>query len=70
MVDNLEPLLDVVICSILDFLRVHQSYAQKIILEISTICLWLFFSQVSILCKNPHYWMEQVSKEKELEELT
>jgi len=29
-------------------------YAQKIILEISTICLWLFFSHALILNENPH----------------
>jgi len=29
-------------------------YAQKIILGISTICLWLFFSHALILNKNPH----------------
>jgi hypothetical protein len=33
-------------------------YAQKIILEISTICLRLFFSHVLILNKNPHLWMD------------
>jgi hypothetical protein len=29
-------------------------YAQKIILGISTICLWLFFSHALILNKNPY----------------
>ena len=29
-------------------------YAQKIILGISTICLWLFFSHALILNENPH----------------
>jgi len=29
-------------------------YAQKIILGISNICLWLFFSHALILNENPH----------------
>jgi hypothetical protein len=29
-------------------------YAQRIILGISTICLWLFFSHALSLNKNPH----------------
>ena len=29
-------------------------YAQKIILEISTICLWLFSLHALILNENPH----------------
>jgi hypothetical protein len=29
-------------------------YAQKIILGISNICLWLFFSHVLTLNENPH----------------
>jgi hypothetical protein len=33
-------------------------YAQKIILGISFICLWLFFSHALILNKNPHLWMD------------
>jgi len=33
-------------------------YAQKIILEISTICLRLFFSHALILNKNPHLCMD------------
>ncbi len=33
-------------------------YAQKIILGISTICLWLFFRHALILNKNPHLWMD------------
>jgi len=32
-------------------------YAQKIILGILTICLWLFFSHALILNKNPQLWM-------------
>jgi len=33
-------------------------YVQKIILGILNICLWLFFSHVLILNKNPHLWMD------------
>jgi hypothetical protein len=33
-------------------------YAQKIILGISTICLWLFFSHALILNKNPNLWVD------------
>jgi len=33
-------------------------YAQKIILGILCICLWLFFSHALILSKNPHLWMD------------
>jgi hypothetical protein len=33
-------------------------YAQKIILGISTICLWLFFSHALILDKNPPLWKD------------
>jgi hypothetical protein len=35
-----------------------RRYAQKIILGISTICLWLFFSHALISNKNPHLWMD------------
>jgi hypothetical protein len=35
----------------------HWGYAQKIILGISNICLWLFFSHALILKKNHHLWM-------------
>jgi len=33
-------------------------YAQKIILGILNICLWLFFSHALILNKNPNFWMD------------
>jgi len=33
-------------------------YAQKIILGILHICLWLFFSHALILNKSPHFWMD------------
>ncbi len=33
-------------------------YVQKIILRISNICLWLFFSHALILNKNPQLWMD------------
>jgi hypothetical protein len=32
-------------------------YAQKIILGILHICLWLFFSHTLILNKNSHLWI-------------
>ena len=35
----------------------YLRYTQKIILGISTIYLWLFFSRALILNKNPHLWM-------------
>ncbi len=35
-------------------------YAQKIILGISNIYLWLFFSHALILNKNPHFWMDTI----------
>ena len=35
-------------------------YAQKIILRISIICLWLFFSHALILIKNPYFWMDTI----------
>jgi hypothetical protein len=35
-------------------------YAQKIILGISAICLWLFFSHALILNKNPNLWMDTI----------
>jgi hypothetical protein len=37
-------------------------YAQKLILEISIICLWLFFLHALILNQNPHLWMDTVKK--------
>ena len=36
--------------------------AQKIILGISTICLWLFFSHALIFNKNLHFWMDTILK--------
>jgi hypothetical protein len=33
-----------------------QRYAQKIILGILYICLWLFFSNALIFNKNSHLW--------------
>jgi hypothetical protein len=35
-------------------------YAQKIILGILYICLWLFFSHALILNKNSHLWMDTI----------
>ena len=39
-------------------------YAKKIILGISDICLWLFFSQALILNKNPYLWMDNKGSRK------
>ena len=33
-------------------------YVRKLILGISTICLWLIFSQVLILNKISHFWTD------------
>jgi hypothetical protein len=38
-------------------------YAQKIILGISIICLWLFFSHALILNKNLNLWMDTTKPE-------
>jgi len=45
--------------SINGFFAQSRRYAQKIILDISSICLRLFFSHALILNKNPHLWMDK-----------
>jgi hypothetical protein len=52
---EVERLEDGSLCPSINGLFVQSlRYAQKIILGILNICLWLFFSHALILNKNPH----------------
>ncbi len=44
--------------SINGYFAQYLRFAQKLILGISTICLWLFFLHASILNKISHFWID------------